>query len=98
MSRHQLTPAARLDLLQIWNYVADNVSIGVADQVVADLRAAFRKLAKLPFLGHLRADLTDRPLLFYRVYSYLIIYDPKSQPLRVIRVLHGARDIKSLLR
>jgi plasmid stabilization system protein ParE len=97
MSSYQLSAAARLDLLQIWNYLADSVSISVADRVVADLRAAVRKLAASPFLGHIRSDLTNRPALFYRVHSYFIIYDPKSKPLYVIRVLHSARDIESLL-
>ena len=97
MSGYQLTAAARLDLLQIWNYLAENRSIAGADKVARDLRAAIRKVVSSPFLGHMRPDLTDRPLLFYRVHAYFILSNPKSEPLQVVRVLHSARDLKSLL-
>ena len=56
-----------------------------------------RKLVKSPNLGHRRFDLTDRDLLFFRVHSYLIVYRPAMKPLNVVRVLHAARDVKSLL-
>jgi plasmid stabilization system protein ParE len=69
MSRYELTAAARLDLLQIWNYLAEGASLAVADRVAADLKSAIQKLAKSPLLGHLRSDLTHRPLLFYRIHS-----------------------------
>ena len=53
---YELTTAARLDLLQVWNYLAEQASIGVADKVVADLEAGIRKVAQTPALGHRRAD------------------------------------------
>jgi len=30
--------------------------------------------------------------------NYRIVYDPESKPLDVIRILHGARDLPSVLR
>jgi antitoxin ParD1/3/4/toxin ParE1/3/4 len=47
-------------------------------------------------MGHLREDLADEALRFWRVYSYMIIYRPDSQPLEIVRVLHGARDTSTL--
>jgi plasmid stabilization system protein ParE len=35
---------------------------------------------------------------FWRVYSYLVVYDSASSPLTVIAVLHGARDVETLLK
>jgi plasmid stabilization system protein ParE len=67
-ARYELTPAARLDLLEA------------------------------PNLGHRRPDLTSRNVLFYRVHSYLIIYRPNKKPLHILRVLHGARDVETLLK
>jgi len=43
-------------------------------------------------------DLTDRPLKFWSVYSYLVVYDPASRPLTIVAVLHGARDVELLLK
>jgi antitoxin ParD1/3/4/toxin ParE1/3/4 len=54
-------------------------------------------LAQHPLLGHLREDLADEPLRFWPVYSYLIIYRAEKRPIQVVRVLHGARDVKRLL-
>ncbi len=28
---------------------------------------------------------------------YLIVYDPENKPLQIIRILHGARDLPSVL-
>ena len=51
-----------------------------------------------PGLGHVREDLTGRPLKFWPVYSYLVAYDPETKPIQIIRVLHGMRDIEDILR
>jgi plasmid stabilization system protein ParE len=88
-----MSPAARLDPLQIWNYLAETSSLSVADKVLADIRTGIRKIASSPSLGHRRDDLTDLPLRFFRVHKYLIVYDARTNPTKVARVLHGARDL-----
>ncbi len=50
----------------------------------------------MPGMGHKRRDLTNRDVLFWPVHSYLITYQPSS-PLRIVRVVHGRRDVKKLL-
>jgi hypothetical protein len=40
--------------------------------------------------------LTDEPLKFWQVFSYLIVYDPAMQPLGIARVVHTSRDLKTL--
>ena len=49
-------------------------------------------------MGHTRADLTVRPVKFWSIYSYLVVYDPASTPLTVVAVLHGARDVENILK
>jgi antitoxin ParD1/3/4 len=51
----------------------------------------------MPGQGHTRKDLTDLPVLFWPVGSYLIVYDPEKRPLEILRVLHGARDVETIL-
>ena len=94
---YDLSAAARLDLLHIWNYLADRASLDVADAVAADIEAAIRQLVRSIAKGHHRPDLTDRNLLFYLVHSYYVIYRTDTTPLHVVRVLHSSRDVKSLL-
>jgi len=68
-----------------------------AQHVADHLYEAFQKLAETPGLGHKREDLTSLPVLFWAVWSYLVIYKPETKPLEVVRVLHGARDVEALL-
>ena len=96
MSRFVLSPEPSDDLREIRDYIARDKP-DAARRVLVDLRAAIRRLAEMPEIGHLRQDLADEPLRFWPVYSYLIIYRPESRPLEVVRVLSGYRDIAELL-
>ncbi len=95
MSRYRLTRRARTDLLQIWNYIAEH-NIDAADRLREEFRSAFNRVADMPNLGHTREEILDATYRFWRVRSYLIVYRPDAKPLQVIRIIHGARDLKSL--
>ncbi len=100
MSKYQFTPQALGDLSHIWSFIARDNS-EAANRLEAAVFRACDLLAESPLAGQIRADLTPRPLRFWLVqpYSnYLVVYDPETKPLQVIRILHGARDIASLLR
>lgn len=90
------TPAAE-DLDEILNYVLDQAGPERAEHVRCGLHAALVKLADMPGMGHQREDLTSGPLLFWSVWSYLVVYKVASKPLEVVRVLHGARDVGAIL-
>lgn len=93
----QLTEDAESDLDEIWDYVADS-NIDAADRIIAEVRSTCLKLATNPGIGHTREDLTELPVKFISVFSYLIVYDPETSPLQIVAVLHGARDVASLMR
>jgi len=96
MSDFKLAPQAFRDIDELWDFIAED-NLDAADRVRDEIFAACEKLAEMPGMGHLREDLADEPLLFWRVYSYLIVYRPDPQPLEIVRVLHGARDVERLL-
>jgi plasmid stabilization system protein ParE len=100
MSRYQFTPQATADLLDIWSFIArDNPD--AADRVEVAVFEACDLLADSPLAGRMRKDITALPLRFWVVHpysNYLIVYNPDSEPLQVIRILHGARDLPSLLK
>lgn len=96
-ARFVFTEQAETQLLEILDYLADE-SESAAVRVRDAIYGAIRKLAESPGIGHTRKDLTERPLKFWNVYSYLVVYDPHSRPLTIVAVLHGARDVKALLR
>ncbi len=99
MSRYQFTPQAVADLFDIWSFIAqDNPT--AADRVEEAVFRACDFLAESPLAGRIRKDLTSLPVRFWVVQpysSYLIVYDPEKKPLRIIRILHGARDLPSIL-
>jgi antitoxin ParD1/3/4/toxin ParE1/3/4 len=97
MKSFVLTPRAEQDISDIWDYIADD-SVKAANRVLGALEKALQRLANTPGIGHMREDLADRRHRFYLIYSYLIVYRAETQPLQVIRVLHAARDVQSILR
>jgi plasmid stabilization system protein ParE len=96
MKKFVLTPLAVRDLNEIWDYLAED-NDATAGRMLSALEKAMDELAKRPGIGHLREDLADRRHRFFLVYSYLIVYRAETDPLQVIRVLHAARDIQTLL-
>jgi antitoxin ParD1/3/4/toxin ParE1/3/4 len=96
MKRFILTPRAKQDVNDIWDYIA-NDNIEAADRVIDALDNAMIKLAKNPGMGHRRDELTDKRHRFLLVYSYLIVYRHETKPLQIVRILHAARDVQSIL-
>jgi plasmid stabilization system protein ParE len=93
--RWRLTKRADADLDRIWDYIAQDNPFA-ADRVEQDLYDVFARLANNPSLGHFRDDLADRRYRFYREYSYIIVYRIYGRTMRIVRVLHGARDMTRL--
>ena len=91
-----LSDEARSDLIDIQDYIAQN-SPRQAARVIDDIFATLDKLATNPMIGHVREDLTSRPVRFFSVHSYLIIYNAASRPLSIVRILSGYRDVAILL-
>lgn len=92
MKRFIVTPAARVDLIRIVDYLAD-YSPAASVLVLARIKDAFRSVAVRPGIGHIREDLADESLRVWTVYSYLIVYRASAKPVEIVRVLHGARDL-----
>jgi plasmid stabilization system protein ParE len=99
MSRYQFTPQAVDDLFEIWSYIARD-SPQAANRVEAAVYDACAFLAEGPFRGRNREEITPLRLRFWTVQAfpnYIIVYDPQSDPVQIIRVLHGSRDVLAIL-
>ena len=99
MAWYQFTPQALDDLFEIWSYIArDNTQ--AADRVEQAIYLACEFLAKSPLAGTMRKDLTSLPVRFWVVPpfpNYFLVYNPETEPLQIIRILHGARNIPAIL-
>lgn len=96
MRRYRLTDDAYEDLAEIKAYLVEQDGKRAARYVLSAVTDGFRFIADTPGAGHGREDLTDEPVKFWGVFSYLIVYDPAAKPINVIRVLHSARDLGAL--
>ena len=96
--RYVLAPDAAHDLVQIWRYIKKESRAETADRVEMAIRDQIISLAERPGIGHWRKDLTDEPVKFFPVYSYLIVYRPDTKPLHVVAILQGRRDVQQVLK
>lgn len=95
MPRVLRKPLARADLLNIWNYVADD-SPTRADRLLDIINKKCQTLARFPKMGRARNEL-GASLRSFPVGNYVIFYREVSKGIEIIRVLHGARDIEGII-
>ena len=91
MPRVTRRPHAEIDILEIWDYIAED-SIVEADRWVNSLDEKFSLWATQPTMGRPRDELSPkmRSLAFGR---YVVFFEPLFDGIDVVRVLHGSRDI-----
>ena len=94
---YQISSEAQDDLFEIWQRIALD-SVDLANRIEQEFYSLFESLARMPGQGHTRKDLTKRPVLFFPLYSFLVIYQPEVKPLRIMAVLRGQRNIKRILK
>lgn len=94
MPKPRIIPRARLDLIEIWNYIADD-SPANADALIDELRKVFQMLARQPNLGRRRSELPP-DILSFPFGRYVVFYRVHQKNIEIVRVLHGARDLESI--
>ena len=88
-------PRASEDLAEIWAFIAED-SIRHADRFAVLIDDHFRALVRRPQMGRSRSELAP-DLHSFPVGQYVIFYLPRPKGVEIVRVLHGARDIGSIL-
>ena len=91
-----LSQLAQQDLNDIWDYIALD-DLDAADRVINEIQEAFLLMSAMPGIGHSRTDLTDKPLRFWPVRRYLVVYRAEAEPLEIVRVVSAYRDVRGLL-
>ncbi len=95
--RNLISPEAQEDLIEIWEYIAQ-FSEEVADKTIDSIYQKSILLADSPYLGKARPEL-DLALRSFPVEKYVLFYRliNDDSEIEVVRVLHGARDIETLI-
>jgi len=95
MLRLVVLPAARMDLIEIGDFIALDNPIR-ALTFVAEIEAKMNEVAKRPASFPPRDDLYEG-LRSGRHGRYLIFFIVLDDEVQIVRVLHGARDLGKLI-
>lgn len=100
MKRIARRPQAKLDIIDAATFFAGE-SFDLSDRFLAAVKTTLRTLAEMPGMGSLfptgDPDLAD--MRHFRVQgfpNYFVFYLPSARGIEVVRVLHRARDLRSI--
>ena len=69
MASFRLTPDAIGDLDEAWSFIFED-NPDAADAIEEEIKSACALLAREPFCGHVRRDLTKLPVRFWTLPKY----------------------------
>jgi len=94
VARLDFTAEAENDLLDIWNYIAED-NPRAADRILRTIGETCARLAENPGLGPARPEIAA-DLRYLPTGNYLIFYRQIPEGTEIVRVLHGARNIEAI--
>lgn len=99
MTRAVLSPRAQRELAAAVAWIARDSSTASRALRTAIL-AALETIGRHPEAGTVKPDIVPPPARFWRVrgFPYLLVYKPSTPRPRVLRIVHGARDLPEVLR
>lgn len=91
---YRLTRRARRDILDIWQYIAQDNELA-ADRFIDLLVRHFGLLGSSPYAGRRRDDLR-KGYRGFPVGQYLILYRATKTGVTIMHVVHGRRNLQAL--
>ena len=98
MPSYRLSSSALRDFSDIITWLHKKVSASVSVATESALWEACHDIAKLPAIGHSRIDLTSKPLLFYAVLKYFLMFERTEEGVLVHAIVHSSRDVAAILK
>ena len=100
MSKVVFSKAARSDRREITAYTVRRFGVEQARRLRQTFQAKIASLARAPMTGH-RSEEINPPGRSFRyaavMKSFIIVYEPADDGIRVVRLLHGARNLAAEL-
>lgn len=94
--RYELSAAADRDLDDIFDYTTAKFGFDQAVKYLTDFEILFSQLAANPHLGKSRDEIKAGLMSFSKA-SHVVFYRILRGRIRIVRVLHGSRDMPRLL-
>jgi toxin ParE1/3/4 len=96
MARVIRSPLAEEDSREIWRYIAQD-NPDAADRLLRRIDEKLLLYAEYPHMGTPRENWA-RGLRSFCVGKYVVFYRIVAEGIELVRVLHGMRDLKTLLK
>ncbi|MAM30469.1 MAG: plasmid stabilization protein [Flavobacteriaceae bacterium] len=97
MNHYTLSQKAQEDIDTIYEFGLQKFGKDQAIEYLVTLRSYFELLLKNPDIGKQRDEIKEG-LYSFPCVSHLIFYRVFANHLRVVRVLHGSRDLKRFIK
>jgi len=92
MLKYRLTPSAKSDLIEIWNYTVGAWGEKQAEKYLQDIEDKLHQLAADPELGRQRPEIAPGYYSF-PVRKHIIFFLISDSHIDIIGILHGKMDI-----
>ena len=96
MARVRKTAKIRLDYHEIFLYVAER-NLSAAEKLISSFDTAAQRIAEMPGIGARRPELGVE-VRSYPVGDYLLFYRSAGKGIELLRVIHGARNLRRQFR
>ena len=91
-SHFELSLPAELDLEDVFSYTEEEFGSNQAVKYLLELEDVFVGLAQSPELGRERNEIKEG-LRSFPAGSHIVFYRILSEHIRIVRVMHGSRDL-----
>jgi toxin ParE1/3/4 len=92
VSRYLLSPAAQVDLEQIWDFTHDRWGVDQAEEYLRELQRAIERAAANPLIGR-ACDEIGPGYRMLAAGSHMLFYPVTAEGIDVVRVLHQRVDV-----
>lgn len=92
IASYELSQEAEQDLSDIFDYTEIEFGLDQAVQYLKDLDSCFILLSNNPSIGRERIEIREE-LYSFISKSHVVFYRVLTDRLRIIRILHGSRDL-----
>jgi toxin ParE1/3/4 len=93
MLGYLLTPRARADLDEIWDYTAKRWSVAQAERYLREIQRGVEAVASKPGLGR-RCDEIRAGYYKMPVGSHILFYRRTDSRIQIVRILHQSMDVE----
>jgi toxin ParE1/3/4 len=92
-----ISPEAKADLDEIWDYIAED-NPEAAGRFLSLLLAECRLLTDSPYIGKERGDLGREGVRSLPFKNYIVLYQIEKDTVDILHIFHAKRDYPRLFR